>query len=463
MAAPSASYAIILRVRMDHDTTALGRVTTAVGEAGGAVTGVDIVESHPDGMTADITANAGDVEHANTIRDAVNAVDGATVHKISDRTFLIHLGGEMEIRSKVGLRTRDDLSRAYTPGVARVCMAIHDKPEDAWRLTIKRNTVAVVTDGSAVLGLGNIGPEAAMPVMEGKAVLFKEFGGVDAWPVCLATQDPDEIVKVVQALAPTYGGINLEDIAAPGCFEIERRLRETLDIPVFHDDQHGTAIVTLAALTNALRVVGKRLEDVRITMTGAGAAGVAILKILQDAGATNIVICDRDGAIHRGVPEVDDSKQWLQANTNPEQRAGSVSEVIAGSDVFIGVSGPGVLTEDDVASMADDAIVFAMANPEPEIDPAIAARHARVVATGRSDYPNQINNVLAFPGVFRGALNAKARDITEEMKVAAAHAIANVVSADELHANYIVPSVFNAEVAPAVAAAVERVAANGAS
>ena len=463
MAAPSASYAIILRVRMDHDTTALGRVTTAVGEAGGAVTGVDIVESHPDGMTADITANAGDVEHANTIRDAVNAVDGATVHKISDRTFLIHLGGKMEIRSKVGLRTRDDLSRAYTPGVARVCMAIHDKPEDAWRLTIKRNTVAVVTDGSAVLGLGNNGPEAAMPVMEGKAVLFKEFGGVDAWPVCLATQDPDEIVKVVQALAPTYGGINLEDIAAPGCFEIERRLRETLDIPVFHDDQHGTAIVTLAALTNALRVVGKRLEDVRITMTGAGAAGVAILKILQDAGATNIVICDRDGAIHRGVPEVDDSKQWLQANTNPEQRAGSVSEVIAGSDVFIGVSGPGVLTEDDVASMADDAIVFAMANPEPEIDPAIAARHARVVATGRSDYPNQINNVLAFPGVFRGALNAKARDITEEMKVAAAHAIANVVSADELHANYIVPSVFNAEVAPAVAAAVERVAANGAS
>ncbi|AXV05978.1 NADP-dependent malic enzyme [Euzebya pacifica] len=463
MAAPSASYAIILRVRMDHDTTALGRVTTAVGEAGGAVTGVDIVESHPDGMTADITANAGDVEHANTIRDAVNAVDGATVHKISDRTFLIHLGGKMEIRSKVGLRTRDDLSRAYTPGVARVCMAIHDKPEDAWRLTIKRNTVAVVTDGSAVLGLGNIGPEAAMPVMEGKAVLFKEFGGVDAWPVCLATQDPDEIVKVVQALAPTYGGINLEDIAAPGCFEIERRLRETLDIPVFHDDQHGTAIVTLAALTNALRVVGKRLGDVRITMTGAGAAGVAILKILQDAGATNIVICDRDGAIHKGVPEVDDSKQWLQANTNPEQRSGSVSEVIAGSDVFIGVSGPGVLTEDDVASMADDAIVFAMANPEPEIDPAIAARHARVVATGRSDYPNQINNVLAFPGVFRGALNAKARDITEEMKVAAAHAIANVVSADELHANYIVPSVFNAEVAPAVAAAVERVAANDAS
>ena len=463
MAAPSASYAIILRVRMDHDTTALGRVTTAVGEAGGAVTGVDIVESHPDGMTADITANAGDVEHANTIRDAVNAVDGATVHKISDRTFLIHLGGKMEIRSKVGLRTRDDLSRAYTPGVARVCMAIHDKPEDAWRLTIKRNTVAVVTDGSAVLGLGNIGPEAAMPVMEGKAVLFKEFGGVDAWPVCLATQDPDEIVKIVQAVAPTYGGINLEDIAAPGCFEIERRLRETLDIPVFHDDQHGTAIVTLAALTNALRVVGKRLEDVRITMTGAGAAGVAILKILQDAGATNIVICDRDGAIHKGVPEVDDSKQWLQANTNPDQRAGSVSEVIAGSDVFIGVSGPGVLTEDDVASMADDAIVFAMANPEPEIDPAIAARHARVVATGRSDYPNQINNVLAFPGVFRGALNAKARDITEEMKVAAAHAIANVVSADELHANYIVPSVFNAEVAPAVAAAVERVAANGAS
>ena len=458
MAAPNASYAIILRVRMEHDPTALGRVTTAVGEAGGAVTAVDIVESHPDGMTADITADAGNVDHARQIRDAVNEVDGAKVHKISDRTFLMHLGGKMEIKSKVRLKSRDDLSRAYTPGVARVCMAIHEKPEDAWRLTIKRNTVAVVSDGSAVLGLGNIGPEAAMPVMEGKAILFKEFGGVDAWPVCLSTQDPEEIIRVVEAIAPTYGGINLEDIAAPGCFEIERRLRESLDIPVFHDDQHGTAIVTLAALTNALRVVGKELADVRITMTGAGAAGVAILKILMDAGATNIVICDRHGSIHAGSTDLDDSKQWLAANTNPEQRTGSVSEVIKGSDVFIGVSGPGVLTEEDVAAMADKAIVFAMANPDPEIDPLVAGRHAAVVATGRSDYPNQINNVLAFPGVFRGALNAKASDISEEMKVAAAHAIASVVSAEEVHANYIIPSVFNPEVAPAVAAAVEEVA-----
>ncbi len=456
MAATSASYAIILRVRLGNDRTALGRATTAVGQAGGAVTAVDIVDSSLDSMTVDLTADASDAAHAEAIRDAVDAVDGAEVHKVSDRTFLMHLGGKLEIRSKVRLRTRDDLSRAYTPGVARICMAIAENPEDARRLTIKRNTVAVVSDGSAVLGLGNIGPEAAMPVMEGKAVLFKEFADVDAWPVCLATQDVDEIVRIVQALAPTYGGINLEDIAAPGCFEIERRLRETLDIPVFHDDQHGTAIVTLAALTNALRVVDKRLADVRITLVGAGAAGTAIARILHDAGATNIVVCDRDGAIHRGTD--DPAKQWLIDTTNPEQRTGSLVDVLAGSDVFIGVSGPNILTGDDIATMATDAIVFAMANPDPEVDPAEAALHAAVVATGRSDYPNQINNVLAFPGVFRGALNAKARDITEDMKVAAARAIAAVVSADELHANYIIPSVFNNEVAPAVAAAVEAVA-----
>ena len=461
MAAPSASYAIILRVNLDGDPTAIGRATTAVGEAGGIVTAVDIVESHADAMTVDITANSSGVEHANAIRDAVDEVDGATVHKISDRTFLMHLGGKVEIASRIPLKTRDDLSRAYTPGVARVCMAIHERPEDARRLTIKRNTVAVVSDGSAVLGLGNIGPEAAMPVMEGKAILFKEFGGVDAWPVCLATQDPEEIIRVVQAIAPTYGGINLEDIAAPGCFEVERVLRETLDIPVFHDDQHGTAIVTLAALTNALRVVGKDLADVRITMTGAGAAGVAIVKILLDAGARDIVVCDRDGALVRGKAEENEYKDWLADHTNPDQRTGTVGDVIVGSDVFIGVSGPGVLQEADVAAMATDAIVFALANPDPEIHPAVAAKHARVVATGRSDFPNQINNVLAFPGVFRGALDAKATDITEAMKVAAARAIAGVVTAEELNANYIIPSVFNHEVAPAVADAVQKAAKEG--
>ena len=371
--------------------------------------------------------------------------------------------GKIGISLTKPAETQYDLSLAYSPGVAEPVREIAKDPINAYKYTSKGNLVAVISNGSAILGLGDLGPLASKPVMEGKALLFKRFADLDSIDIEVDTQDSQEFIDTVKRISGTFGGINLEDIKAPECFEIERILIDECNIPIFHDDQHGTAIVTLAALTNALRVVGKRLEDVRITMTGAGAAGVAILKILQDAGATNIVICDRDGAIHRGVPEVDDSKQWLQANTNPEQRAGSVSEVIAGSDVFIGVSGPGVLTEDDVASMADDAIVFAMANPEPEIDPAIAARHARVVATGRSDYPNQINNVLAFPGVFRGALNAKARDITEEMKVAAAHAIANVVSADELHANYIVPSVFNAEVAPAVAAAVERVAANGAS
>ncbi len=461
MVATRASYAIILRVRLHNDPTALGRATTAIGEAGGAVTAVDIVDSGAEGMTVDLTANAADDAHAEVIRDAVDGVDAAEVMKVSDRTFLMHLGGKLEIKSRVRLKTRDDLSRAYTPGVARICLAIVENPEDARRLTIKRNTVAVVSDGSAVLGLGNIGPEAAMPVMEGKAVLFKEFADVDAWPVCLATQDPDEIVQVVTALAPGFGGINLEDIAAPGCFEIERRLRETLDIPVFHDDQHGTAIVTLAALTNALRVVKKPLGGVRIVMAGAGAAGTAIAKILTDAGATDIVVCDRAGAIHGG--QDDPSKQWLIDNTNPADHSGDLTKVLAGSDVFIGVSGPGILTGADIATMAPDAIVFAMANPDPEVDPIEAGEHAAVVATGRSDYPNQINNVLAFPGVFRGALNAKATDITEAMKVAAAKAIAGVVSDEELHANYIIPSVFNPEVAPAVAAAVEAVASTDAS
>uniref|UniRef100_UPI002811C39A NAD(P)-dependent malic enzyme n=1 Tax=Arthrobacter sp. TaxID=1667 RepID=UPI002811C39A len=359
---------------------------------------------------------------------------------------------------KVPLRNRDDLSRAYTPGVARVCLAIAENPDDARRLTVKRNTIAVVTDGSAVLGLGNIGPAAALPVMEGKAALFKQFANVDAWPVCLDTQDTEEIISIVKALAPVYGGVNLEDIAAPRCFEIENRLREELDIPVFHDDQHGTAIVTLAALTNALRVVDKQIENVRIVVSGVGAAGSAIIQLLQAQGAKNIVACDRKGAIHSGQTHTDEHRRWIAENTNHDAFAGSLHEALVGADVFIGVSGPNILGEEQVASMADQAIVFAMANPDPEIDPIVAARHAAVVATGRSDFPNQINNVLAFPGFFRGLLDAGASDITPEMLVAAADAIAARVDDDELNASFIIPSVFDPHVASDVAAAVAAAA-----
>ncbi len=454
MPAPNASYSITMRVQLDSDPGGLGRITTAVEEAAGTVTALDVVESHPDRMVVDLTCNARDTDHAEQITKAVGRLDGVTTHKVSDRTFLLHLGGKLEVASKVSLRTRDDLSMAYTPGVARVCLAIAEHPEDARRLTIKRNTVAVVTDGSAVLGLGNIGPAAALPVMEGKALLFKQFAGVDAWPVCLDTQDTDEIVRTVRLLAPVYGGINLEDIAAPRCFEVERRLRESLDIPVFHDDQHGTAIVVLAALTNALRCVGKELKDVRIALSGAGAAGVAVIKILQAEGATGIVACDRHGILHHGRDGLDPSKRWVAEHTNPERRAGTLRDAVAGADVFIGVSAPNLLEPADIATMADDAIVFALANPDPEVDPAGAREHAAVVATGRSDEPNQINNVLAFPGVFRGALDAEARHITEAMEVAAARAIAGMVGDDELRPDYIVPSVFDKGVATAVAKAV---------
>jgi malate dehydrogenase (oxaloacetate-decarboxylating) len=454
MGIPSASYSITVRVHLGADPLGIGRITTAVGQAAGTVVAVDIVESHPDRLVVDLTCNAADAGHAEAITAAVGAVEGARVHTVSDRTFLLHLGGKLEVASKVPLRTRDDLSMAYTPGVARVCQAIAEHPEDARKLTIKRNTVAVVTDGSAVLGLGNIGPAAALPVMEGKAVLFKVFAGVDAWPVCLATQDTDEIVRTVELLAPAYGGVNLEDIAAPRCFEVERRLRDSLDIPVFHDDQHGTAIVVLAALRNALRVVGKKLSEVRLVLSGAGAAGVAIIKILQAEGAREIVACDRAGVLHTGREGLDSSKRWVAEHTNPLRRTGSLREAVAGADVFVGVSGPNLLDPEDIATMADQAIVFALANPVPEVDPAGARRHAAVVATGRSDEPNQINNVLAFPGVFRGALDAQARSITEAMKVAAARAIAGRVHDDELRPDYIVPSVFDRAVAPEVAEAV---------
>ncbi len=459
MSVPNASYSITMRVRLDpEDPRALGRVTTAIGEADGAVTAVDFVETGGGRLTVDITVNAADAHHGEEITEAVRGVDGANVHRVSDRTFLLHLGGKLEVTSTVPLRTRDDLSMAYTPGVARVCMAIADQPDDARRLTIKGNTVAIVTDGSAVLGLGNIGPGAALPVMEGKAVLFKQFAGVDAWPVCLDTQDTEEIIRIVEAIAPVYGGINLEDIAAPRCFEIEERLRASLDIPVFHDDQHGTAIVVLAALTNALRLVGKKMDEITVAMAGAGAAGVAITKLLMAEGVRDIVVSDRKGIIHPGRDGLDVSKSWLAEHTTPGERRGTVTDALKGADVFIGVSGPNLFPAEALAAMNDDAIVFALANPDPEVDPGGAREYAAVVATGRSDEPNQINNVLAFPGIFRGALDARARNITEEMKVAAARAIAHVVTDDELHPTYIIPSVFNTQVAPAVADAVRQVA-----
>ncbi len=454
MPIPSASYSITVRLELPPDPQSVGRLTTAVGMAGGAVTALDVTESHGDRIVVDVTCSAIDADHAARVTAALEQVEGVRVRKVSDRTFLLHLGGKIEVRSKVALRNRDDLSMAYTPGVARVCLAIAEQPEDARRLTIKRNSVAVVTDGSAVLGLGNLGPAAALPVMEGKAALFKRFADIDAWPICLDTQDVDEIVRAVQLIAPVFGGINLEDIAAPRCFDVERRLRSLLDIPVFHDDQHGTAIVVLAALTNALRVVGKRLEDVRIVQSGAGAAGTAVLKLLLEAGAKRTVVADRDGVLHPGRPGLDGNQRWIAENTNPDGVTGPLQAALRGADVFIGLSAPRILTGEDIATMADGAIVFALANPEPEVDPAEARKTAAVVATGRSDEPNQINNVLAFPGVFRGLLDAQARDITLGLEVAAARALAGVLDEESLNPSFIVPSVFDPKVSKAVAAAV---------
>jgi malate dehydrogenase (oxaloacetate-decarboxylating) len=421
---------------------------------GGVVTAFDVVEAQTATLVIDMSANARDEAHAGEITRALEALPGVHVRKVSDRTFLMHLGGKLEVQSKVSLRNRDDLSRAYTPGVARVCQAIAANPADARRLTIKRNTVAVVTDGSAVLGLGNLGAAAAMPVMEGKAALFKRFAGVDAWPVCLDTQDTEEIIRTVQILAPAYGGINLEDIAAPRCFEIEARLRELLDIPVFHDDQHGTAVVVLGALRNALRVVGKQLADCKIVVCGVGAAGSAIIRLLGSQGPGELLAVDIDGIVHRDRPGMHATLCSIAEMTNPSGQSGQLADAVVGADVFIGVSAPNLLGVPELESMADDAVVFALANPDPEVDPAVALQHAAVVATGRSDYPNQINNVLAFPGVFRGLLDAQARDITDAMLLAASTAIADVVP--EPNPSFIVPSVFDAAVAPAVAEAVRE-------
>jgi malate dehydrogenase (oxaloacetate-decarboxylating) len=454
--APSVSYSITVRLEVASKGRAVSEITRVVEQAGGVVTALDVTSGGTDKLRVDVTCAARDTGHAEAIVSALSAIKDVKVHKVSDRTFLLHLGGKIEMASKVPLRNRDDLSMAYTPGVGRVALAIAANPEDARRLTIKRNSVAVVTDGSAVLGLGNIGPYAALPVMEGKAALFKRFADIDAWPICLDTQDTDEIVRTVQAIAPGFGGINLEDISAPRCFEVERRLRELLDIPVFHDDQHGTAIVVMAALTNALRVVGKKIADVKITMAGAGAAGTAVLKLLLGAGATpaNIIVADDKGAVHENRPGLDPSLKWIAENTNDGGYDKDLNGALNQADVFIGLSAPGILGFDDIATMNTNAIVFALANPEPEVDPDAAMEYAAVVATGRSDYPNQINNVLAFPGVFRGLLDAQSRIITDGMLIAAAHALAGVVSPDELGPHYIIPSVFHPDVASTVAVAV---------
>ncbi|MBM4439163.1 MAG: NAD-dependent malic enzyme [Candidatus Rokubacteria bacterium] len=456
---PSASYSLTVRLQITNRPGMLGRVASAIGDAGGDIGAVDLVESGRDRIVRDITVKARDSEHGTAVVNRLRKLPGIRVVNVSDRTFLLHLGGKIEIHNKVPIRTRDDLSMAYTPGVARVCLAIRDDRERAHALTIKQNTVAVVTDGTAVLGLGDIGPEAAMPVMEGKAMLFKEFAGVDAFPLCLATHDVDKIVETVKLIAPGFGGVNLEDIAAPRCFEIEARLRKELDVPVFHDDQHGTAVVVLAALINALRIVKKDLRKARIVVTGVGAAGTATIKILQASGARDIVGVDEFGVIHtRRAQGLDFMKRWVAESTNPRRLTGTLADAMRGADVFIGLSVPGILGVRDVKRMARDPIVFAMANPVPEIQPEDADKHVRVMATGRSDYANQINNVLCFPGFFRGLLDSRARTVNDEMKLAAARAIAGCVSRGELSEEYIIPSVFNKNVAPAVADGVARAA-----
>jgi malate dehydrogenase (oxaloacetate-decarboxylating) len=451
ISAPSASYSITIRARLPVRPGAFGQVAVAIGDTGAILGAIDLVRVERGTKIRDITVACVDAEHGERVVEAVRSVPDVTVESVSDRTFLMHLGGKIEVNGTVSVKTRDDLSMAYTPGVARVCSAIAADPERAWSLTVKGNTVAVVSDGTAVLGLGDIGPEAAMPVMEGKALLFKEFAGVDAFPLCIDTTNVEEIISFVTAAAPTFGGINLEDIAAPRCFEIERRLRETLDIPVFHDDQHGTAIVTLAALLNALRVVGKRPEDVRVVVTGAGAAGMACTKIMLAHGIEQIVVCDINGVLYRDRPDLDPMLRGLAELTNPLDERGTADELLAGADVYLGVSVPGAVSPGAIRTMAPGAIVFAMANPTPEVMPEQCADSVAIMATGRSDYPNQINNVLAFPGVFRGALDVRASTVNEEMKLAAARAIASVVSDDEIDPEYIIPSAFNRDVAPAVA------------
>ncbi len=449
----TAGLSLILRLKI-HSTAGFSQIATAIGSAGGDIIAVDVIHVGKEYVIRDVTVNVHNDAHREQVVDALRQLDGVEIVNVSDRTFLMHLGGKIEIQAKTPVKNRDDLSRVYTPGVARVCTAIQEDPAKAFQLTIKRNTVAVVTDGTAVLGLGDIGPEAALPVMEGKAMLFKQFADVDAFPICLDTKDPEEIIRVVKSIAPSFGGINLEDISSPRCFEIENRLRQELNIPVFHDDQHGTAVVLLASLINACKITGKNMSDLRVVVVGIGAAGIACTKMLMAAGVVNVIGVDRAGIIEAGKTYDNPMWQWYAEHTNPERRTGGLMEAIEGADVFIGVSGPGVLTVEHLKKMNHDPIVFAMANPNPEISPEEAEPYVRIMATGRSDYPNQINNVLCFPGIFRGALDARASDINEAMKLAAAHAIADCVREDQLNEQYIIPSVFNKHVVKAVSRAV---------
>jgi len=449
---PSASYRITVRLEIKQEVGMFGHVSQAIGDAGGDIGAVDLVKTGQDSVTRDFTINCTSVHHAQEVIDSISKVKGVKVISASDDTFLMHLGGKIEVTNKVPVKTRADMSMAYTPGVGRVCMAIHDDPKKVYQLTVKKNMVAVVTDGTAVLGLGDIGPEAALPVMEGKAMLFKEFGGVDAFPICLATKDPDMIVETVKLIAPVFGGINLEDISAPRCFYVEDRLKKELDIPVFHDDQHGTAVVVLAGLTNALKIVKKKVEDIKVVILGVGAAGVAVTKMLMSAGVKDFIGCDRQGIIYKGRDVGGNSaKEWYAENTNQGIIKGNVKEALEGADLFIGLSGPGLVQASDLKKMNRDPIVFAMSNPVPEIMPEEAGPFVKVMATGRSDYPNQINNVLCFPGIFRGALDARATDINEPMKLAAARAIAATISDNELSPEYVIPGVFNRAVFKKVA------------
>ena len=454
----NASNSIIVRLRIDNKVGMLASVNRVISEMGGVVGAIDLVGPEDGVLVRDISIFTNNPDHSDKIVESIKKTHGVEFVNFSDRTFLVHLGGKISVRNRIPVKTRDDLSMAYTPGVARICTKINQDPEDAYKLTTKGNTVAVVTDGTAVLGLGNIGPKAAMPVMEGKAMLFKEFADIDAWPICLDTTDTEEIIRIVKAISPGFGGINLEDIAAPRCFEIEQRLREELEIPVFHDDQHGTAVVTTAALINALKVVGKNVEKIKVIVSGAGAAGVACTKMIMHLGVKNLIVCDSKGAIHSKRTNLNPSKNWLAENSNPEKESGALKEVIAGADVFLGVSAPNIIGQKDVKNMAKDPIVFAMSNPDPEISPEEASPFAAVMATGRSDYPNQINNVLCFPGIFRGALDCRSSTINEEMKLASAHAIAGVVDDAHLNADYIIPSVFDTTVAKNISESVQAAA-----
>jgi malate dehydrogenase (oxaloacetate-decarboxylating) len=456
---PTSSYSITIRVELDNVPGTLARLTGAIGYAGGNIGAIDLVSAGPEKLTRDVTIYVRNTGHGQDVVDAIRHVQGVRLVSWSDKVFLLHLGGKIRVASKVPLRTREALSMAYTPGVARVCEAIAEDPSKSFNLTIRRNTVAIVTDGTAVLGLGDIGPEAALPVMEGKAMLFKEFANVDAFPICLATKDANEIVSICRAIAPTFGGINLEDISSPRCFEIEERLKDELDIPVFHDDQHGTAVVVTAALINALKVVGKSMDGIKVVQMGAGASGVACAKMMMSAGVKNIVGVDRQGTIYRGRKEhMNEAKEWFAAATNPERVKGDIAKAAEGADVFLGLSGPNLFPVEALKKMAKDPIVFALANPVPEIMPEEAAPYAAVIATGRSDYPNQINNVLCFPGLFRGALDVRATTVNEQMKLAAARAIAGCISEKELSAEYIIPSVFDKRVVDRVAKSVSRAA-----